>query len=89
MAKFKNPETTGIVIVNWLSAKYTTQFMGAWEQVHNPKFNVMEFNNIKNQARNQWVYNYFLTLDKSNKCYWDQVLNREIWWYFCTQRHSI
>jgi len=24
--------------------------MGAWEQVHNPNFNVMEFNNIKNQA---------------------------------------
>jgi hypothetical protein len=50
MAKFKSPETTGIVIVNWLSTKYTTQFMGAWEQVHNPSFNVMEFNNIKNQA---------------------------------------
>jgi len=46
MAKFKNSETTGIVIVNWLSTKYTTQFMGAWEQVHNPNFNVMEFNNI-------------------------------------------
>lgn len=50
MAKFKNAETTGIIIVNWLSTKYTVQFMGAWEQVHNPKFNVMEFNNIKNHA---------------------------------------
>lgn len=50
MAKFKNPETTGIIIVNWLSTKYTVQFMGAWEEVHNPNFNVMEFNNIKNQA---------------------------------------
>ena len=47
MAKFKDREATGIVIANWLSTKYTIQFMGAWEQVHNPRFNVMEFNNIK------------------------------------------
>ena len=50
MAKFKDREATGIVIANWLSTKYTVQFMGAWEQVHNPHFNVMEFNNIKNEA---------------------------------------
>ncbi len=50
IAKFKDPEATGIVIANWLSTKYTIQFMGAWEQLHNPAFNVMEFNNIKNNA---------------------------------------
>ncbi len=50
MAKFKDREATGIVIANWLSTKYTIQFMGAWEQVHNPNFNVMEFNNIRNEA---------------------------------------
>lgn len=50
IAKFKNPESTGIIIANWLSTKYTVQFMGAWEQFHNPNFNVMEFNNIKNNA---------------------------------------
>jgi hypothetical protein len=50
MAKFKDRESTGIVIANWLSTKYTIQFMGAWEQVCNPKFNVMEFHNIKNEA---------------------------------------
>ena len=50
MAKFKNRETTGIVIANWLSTKYTIQFMGAWEQMDNPSFNVMEFNNIKNEG---------------------------------------
>lgn len=50
MAKFKDNYATGIVISNWLSTKYTIQFMGAWEQLHNPKFNVIEFNNIKNEA---------------------------------------
>lgn len=50
IAKFKDPESTGIIIANWLSTKYTIQFIGAWEQLHNSSFNVMEFNNIKNNA---------------------------------------
>lgn len=49
MAKFKSYDS-GVVISNWLSTKYTIQFMGAWEQVHNPAFNLMEFNKIKNEA---------------------------------------
>lgn len=49
MAKFKSYDS-GVVISNWLSTKYTIQFMGAWEQVHNPNFNLMEFNKIKNEA---------------------------------------
>jgi len=50
IAKFKDPESTGIVIAHWLSTKYTIQFIGAWEQLHNPYFNVTEFSNIKNEA---------------------------------------
>mgnify|MGYP001607827482 CR=1 FL=1 len=50
MAKFKDSEATGIVIAHWLSTKYTIQFMGAWEHVHNSSFNVTEFSNIKNEA---------------------------------------
>ena len=49
MAKFK-PYDSGIVIANWLSTKYTIQFMGAWEKLHNPNFNLMEFNKIKSEA---------------------------------------
>lgn len=49
MAKFKSYDS-GIVIANWLSTKYTIQFMGAWERLHNPNFNLMEFNKIKNEA---------------------------------------
>jgi len=50
IARFKDAEATGIIIANWLSTKYTIQFIGAWEQLHNQNFNVMEFNNIKNEA---------------------------------------
>ncbi len=50
MAKFKSNSATGIVIAHWLSNKYSIQFMGAWELMYNPDFNVMEFHNIKNEA---------------------------------------
>lgn len=50
VAKIKVTLASGIVIANWLSTKYTIQFIGAWEQLHNSRFNVMEFNNIKNEV---------------------------------------
>jgi hypothetical protein len=50
MAKYKDPELTGVIIANWISTRYSIQFMGIWEQLHNPDFNVIEFNNIKNNA---------------------------------------
>jgi len=50
MAKFKNAEATGLVISHWLSTRYTIRFMGIWEQINNPNFNVTEFGNIKNES---------------------------------------
>ena len=50
MARFKNIESTGLVIAHWPSTKYTIQFIGIWEQIYNPNFNVTEFGNIKNEA---------------------------------------
>ncbi|MCC7196689.1 KilA-N domain-containing protein [Candidatus Peregrinibacteria bacterium] len=46
MAKYKTYDS-GVVISNWLTTKYTVQFMSAWEQIHNPDFNLMGFNKIK------------------------------------------
>ncbi|MBI5412649.1 KilA-N domain-containing protein [Candidatus Peregrinibacteria bacterium] len=50
IARHKNSENTGSVISHWLSTRYTVEFMGIWEQMHNPSFNVTEFSNIKNQS---------------------------------------
>ena len=50
MVKFKNAETTGLVISHWLSTRYTVEFMGLWETINNPNFNVTEFSNIKNES---------------------------------------
>ncbi len=54
IARHKNPEATGLVISHWLSTRYTVEFMGLWEKLHNPDFNVTEFRTIKNEARMDW-----------------------------------
>ena len=50
MAKHKNPDATGIVISHWLRTGYTLNFLGAWERLHNPDFNVTDFGNIKMES---------------------------------------
>ena len=50
MAKFKNEESTGLVISHWLSTRFAIEFLGIWEQINNPDFNVTEFSNIRMNA---------------------------------------
>ena len=50
MAKSKNPEFPADVVKNWLKTRFTIDFMGIWEQMHNPNFNMVEFDQFKNQA---------------------------------------
>ena len=38
------------VIKNWLRARYTLEFLGAWESLHNPDFKVVEFDHFRIQA---------------------------------------
>ena len=50
IAKAKNPEHSGIVIAHWLRNNSTIQYLGLWETLNNPNFNVTEFGNFKNQS---------------------------------------
>lgn len=50
MAKYKDPDETGLVISHWLSTKYTVEFLGVWETVNNRNFNTAEYSSIKNNA---------------------------------------
>ena len=38
------------VIKNWLRNRYTIEFLGTWEMIHNPDFKVVEFDHFKMQA---------------------------------------
>ena len=50
MAKYKNAEATGIVISHWLSTRSALDYLGIFERLNNPDFNVTEFGNIRNEA---------------------------------------
>lgn len=38
------------VIKNWIRNRYTLEFLGTWEMIHNPDFKVVEFDHFKSQA---------------------------------------
>jgi hypothetical protein len=50
IARHRNPEGTDDLIRNWLRNRNTVEFLGIWEQLHNPDFNPVEFDGIKMQA---------------------------------------
>ena len=47
MLKAKDGE---FFISSWLRNRNTLEFLGVWEQIHNPDFNYVEFDIIKSQA---------------------------------------
>jgi len=67
LAKHKNAEHTGVVISHWLSTRYTVEFMGIWERVNNPDFNITEFSYIRNESgSNGFVLSTKQWLEKTN-----------------------
>ena len=55
IARYKNSEAPADVVKNWLRRKDTIEFIGLWEKLNNPNFNVVEFDQFKNEAG----HNYF------------------------------
>ena len=51
-------ERTDIVISNWFRNRNTVEFLGLWEQMHNPNFNPIEFDGIKTRTG---LNNFILT----------------------------
>ena len=50
MARFRDIERTNYIIQNWMRTRYTIEFVGLWEQLHNPNFKSIEFDAFKNEA---------------------------------------
>ena len=50
IAKHKNPEAPRDIIKNWIRTRSTIEFIGIWEQIHNPNFKQVEFDLFKNEA---------------------------------------
>jgi hypothetical protein len=47
MAKFKNAEIPGTVISHWMSTSFSINYMGLWEKMNNPDFNLTGFRDVK------------------------------------------
>lgn len=50
IARYKDSERSDYILQNWLRLRSTIEFIGLWEQLHNPQFNSIEFDGFKNEA---------------------------------------
>ncbi len=50
IARYRDSERSDYILQNWMRNRSTIEFMGLWEQFHNPDFNSIEFDGIKNMA---------------------------------------
>ena len=51
MANGKQDESRAAdVIKNWIRTRYTIEFLGTWEMIHNPNFKVVEFDHFRMRA---------------------------------------
>jgi len=50
MARYRDAERTNYIIQNWMRTRSTIEFVGLWEQLHNPDFKSIEFDAFKNES---------------------------------------
>ncbi|MBE2206249.1 MAG: KilA-N domain-containing protein, partial [Saprospiraceae bacterium] len=43
IARHRDAERSDYILQNWLRNRSTIEFIGLWEQLHNPRFNSIEF----------------------------------------------
>ena len=67
IARYKNPEFPADVVKNWLRTRSTIEFIGLWEELNNPDFKLVEFDQFKNEAgSNAFVLNPQKWVEKTN-----------------------
>jgi hypothetical protein len=60
-------EGGGALIEQWLKNKDTVLFLGVWERLHNPDFNSLEFEGIRNEAgRNSFFLSAKAWIDRTS-----------------------
>lgn len=50
IARHRNPEFPADVVKNWLRLRSTIEFLGLWEQLNNPEFKLVDFDQFRNDA---------------------------------------
>jgi hypothetical protein len=60
IARYKNADATDDLIRNWLRNRNTVEFLGIWEQLHNPGFNPVEFDGIPQPTKLEGIKAEFI-----------------------------
>ena len=63
IARFRNTGRPDDLIRNWLRSRNTVEFLGIWEQLHNPDFNPVEFDGIRMQTGLNSFFPFSLAVD--------------------------
>ncbi len=50
IARYRDAERSDYILQNWMRNRSTIEFIGLWEQFHNPAFNSIEFDGNKNMS---------------------------------------
>jgi hypothetical protein len=50
IAKYRNSDDPRFVIQNWMRNRNTVEFLAVWEELHNPNFNRVQFEAVRNEA---------------------------------------
>lgn len=50
IAKYRNNDDPRFVIQNWMRNRNTIEYLGVWELLHNPDFNRVQFEAVKNES---------------------------------------
>lgn len=50
IAKYRNEDDPRFVIQNWMRNRNTVEFLAVWEELHNPNFNRVQFEAVRNEA---------------------------------------
>lgn len=67
IAKYRNEDDPRFIIQNWMRNRSTVEFLGAWETLHNPNFNRVQFEAVKNEAgSNRFVMTPTKWIEKVN-----------------------
>ncbi|MDI6781098.1 MAG: KilA-N domain-containing protein [bacterium] len=63
IAKYRNSEASADIVKNWLRSRSTIEFLGLWEQLNNPGFKLVEFDQFRNEAG---VNHFVLSLHRNS-----------------------
>lgn len=50
IVKYRNEDDPRFVIQNWMRNRNTIEFLAVWEELHNPEFNRVQFDAVRNEA---------------------------------------